>query len=107
MQWHKVSVICDHAACVSPVAQIRKAPRDMQLQITAKNTTKVGERFSVAFLMWPVAQRTVVNATFTGSIPPTLRATEISQSISNGEVVCKCPQLAMSFSKSHANIPLH
>jgi hypothetical protein len=67
------------------VLQIRKAARDIQLQITAKNISKVGDKFNVAFLMYPIAQRTVVNATFTGVIPPTLRADGISQSISAGE----------------------
>lgn len=68
-----------------PALQIRKAPRDMQVRVSAKNTSAVGEKFTVAFTMYPIGMKTVTNATFTGVIPDTLSINQMTQSISTGE----------------------
>jgi hypothetical protein len=73
--------------------QIRRAPRDMQVLVSAKNSSAVGDKFTVAFVLYPINMRTVTNATFTGIIPPTLSVISLAKSLTPGgkarpEAVC-------------------
>jgi hypothetical protein len=60
----------------------------VNLAVNSNTSAVVGDRFSINMIMWPVNQRTVVNGTFKGVIPQTLRVITLAQSISPGEAAC-------------------